>query len=254
MEKGTCNNGILLNSLLTLSMTKTLSVFKHKILHIIFCMCNIVIMLRTDLIKELARHQLIHPDSPFLRGGNAKSAGYVRRMEAEKKIQFAKISRPSKYMINKYGSTAPLFANDDVVDYSVARVPKPRAKTGAKNRGPTEAEEERAERARRAEQERRDAEAAEHAAEHAALKKSVLDCKKSMNKEMNTVEAVLADLKRTRGMRMAAKEEMEQKIVAKHRCNLAKIKQQYPQVYRYCKTHKLDANDLNAVYKHVRHN
>jgi hypothetical protein len=52
-------------------------------------------MLRTDLISELARHQLIHADSPFLRGGNAKSAGYVRRMEAENQIQFAKISRPS---------------------------------------------------------------------------------------------------------------------------------------------------------------
>jgi hypothetical protein len=196
-------------------------------------------MLRTDLIKELARHQLIHPDSPFLRGGNAKSAGYVRRMEAEKKIQFAKISRLSKYMINKYGSTAPVApvveeayddapvyhnANDDVVDYSVARTPKPRTKTGAKNRGPTEAEEERAERARRAEQERRDAEAAEHVAEHVALKKSVLDCKKALDKEMNTVEAVLADLKRTRGMRKAAKEEMEQKIVAKHRSNLDRIK------------------------------
>ncbi len=170
-------------------------------------------------------------------------------------------------MINKYGSTAPvapvaeetyddapLFANDDVVDYSVARTPKPRARTGAKNRGPTEAEEERAERARRAEHERRDAETAERAAEHVALKKSVLDCKKAVDKEKNTVEAVLADLKRTKGMKKVAKEEMEQKIIAKHRSNLDKIKQQYPQEYRYCKTHKLDANDLNAVYKHVRHN
>lgn len=231
-------------------------------------------MLRTDLIKELARHQLIHPDSPFLRGGNAKSAGYVRRMEAEKKIQFAKISRPSKYMINKYGSAAParpvtpvpvveeayddapLFANDDYVEYNVARTSKPKAK--AKNRGPTEAEEERAERAKRAEQERREAEAAERAAEraaeHASLKKSVLDCKKAMDKEKNTVDDVLANLKHTKGMRKAAKEEMEQKILAKHRSNISKIKQQYPQVYRYCKTNKLDANDLNAVYKHVRHN
>ncbi len=82
----------------------------------------------------------------------------------------------------------------------------------------------------------------------------MLDCKKAMDKEMNTVEAVLADLKRTRGMRKAAKEEMEQTIIAKHRSNLDKIKKQYPQVYRYCKTHKLDANDLNAVYKHLRHN
>lgn len=223
-------------------------------------------MLRIDLIRDLARHQLIHPDSPFLRGGNAKSAGYVRRMEAENRIQFAKISRPSKYMINKYGSAAPVTpvapvveetpvyhnANDDYHDYHVARTPKLKAKT--KNRGPTEAEEERAERARRVEQERMEAEAAERAAEHAALKKSVLDCKKAMELEVNKYNAVLADLKRTKGMRKAAKEEMEQKIIDKHRSNLAKIKQQYPQVYRYCKTHKLDANDLNAVYKHVRHN
>lgn len=214
-------------------------------------------MLRTDLIKELARHQLIHPDSPFLIGGNAK-AGYVKRMEAENRIQFAKISRPSKYMINKYGTFAPvmddtpLFANDDVVDYSVARVPKPKAK--AKNRGPTEAEEERAERARRAEQERREAEVAKRAAEHATLKKSVLDCKKAMDMEINKYNVVLNELKHTKGMRKVAKEEMEQKIIAKHRSNISKIKEQYPQVYRYCKTHKLNANDLNAVYKHVRHN
>jgi hypothetical protein len=110
-------------------------------------MCNIVIMLRMDLIRDLARHQLIHPDSPFLRGGNAKSAGYVRRMEAENRIsqfakswrQFAKISRPSKYMINKYGSAAPVTpvveetpvyhnANDDYDNYHVARTPKPKAK------------------------------------------------------------------------------------------------------------------------------
>ena len=82
----------------------------------------------------------------------------------------------------------------------------------------------------------------------------MLDCKKAVDKEKNTVEAVLADLKRTKGMKKVAKEEMEQKIIAKHRSNLDKIKKQYPQVYRYCKTHKLDANDLNAVYKHVRHN
>jgi hypothetical protein len=196
-------------------------------------------MLRTDIMKELARHQLIHPDSPFLHGGNAKSAGYVKRMEAEKRIQFAKISRPSKYMINKYGTfepvdetydDTPLFDNDDVVDYSVARTPKPKAK--AKNRGPTEAEEERAERARRAEQERREAEAAERAAEHAALMKSVLDCKKAMQMEENKYMAVLDELKHKKGMRKAAKEEMVQIIIAKHRSNISKIKEQYPQVYR----------------------
>ena len=80
---------------------------------------------------------VICPDSPIL-CCNAKSAGYVRRMEAEKKIQFARISRPSKYMINKYGSAdptrpimpveeetyddAPLFGNDDYFDYNVAKV------------------------------------------------------------------------------------------------------------------------------------
>jgi len=129
---------------------------------------------------------------------------------------------------------------------------KPKAK--AKNRGPTEAEEERAERARRAEQERREAEVAKHAAEHAALKKSVLDCKKAMDMEVNKYNAVLNELKHTKGMRKVAKEEMEQKIIVNYRSNISKIKEQYPQVYRYCKTHKLNANDLNAVYKHVRHN
>jgi hypothetical protein len=97
-------------------------------------------------------------------------------------------------MINKYGTTAPIAhvaeetydkapvyhnTNDGYQDYNVARTPKPKAKS-QRNRGPTEAEEERAERARRAEQERREAEAAEHAAEHATLKKSVLNCKKAM--------------------------------------------------------------------------
>jgi hypothetical protein len=129
---------------------------------------------RDELINSLAHSGLIHSNSPFIIGGNAKSAGYVHRMEKERKIIFDKISRPSKYMFEKYGNKvslpepvhvveyddAPTVFHNDVVDYNVGR-PKPK-KVAAKNRGPTEVEEERQERARRAEEERRYAVIEEH--------------------------------------------------------------------------------------------
>jgi len=53
-------------------------------------------------------------------------------------------------------------------------------------------------------------------------------------------------------MRKVAKEEMEQKIISKHHDNVKKIKAKYSKVFQYVKTHKLNANDLNAVHKHIR--
>lgn len=217
---------------------------------------------RSELIESLALHGLIHNNSPFLIGGNAKSAGYVRRMEAERKIIFDKISRPSKYMIEKYGHSkvavtepepvpvveyddAPSH-NDDVVDYNVGR-PKPK-RVSAKNRGPTEAEEERQERAKRAEVERR------HAVieEHEQLKASLVECRKMLENENNAYASALDELKHRKGMRKVAKEDMEQKIISKHHDNVKKIKAKFPKVFQYVKTHKLNANDLNAVHKHIR--
>ena len=50
-------------------------------------------------------------------GGSAKSAGFVKRMEAENKIAFTKISRPSKFMINKYGDKVPVIEEQPYDDY-----------------------------------------------------------------------------------------------------------------------------------------
>lgn len=217
---------------------------------------------RSELIESLASNGLIHSNSPFLSGGNAKSAGYVRRMEVERKIIFCKISRPSKYMIDKYGNkvtipepapvavdyddTPTVFHDDEVVDYNVGR-PKPK-RVAAKNRGPTEVEEERQERAKRAEVERR------HAVieEHEQLKASLVTYHKELQKEDNTYWSVLDELKHRKGMRKVAKDEQEQKIISKHHDNVKKIKTKYPKVFQYVKTHKLNANDLNAVHKHIR--
>eukprot|EP00981_Chlorochromonas_danica_P006225 scaffold1308_cov406-Ochromonas_danica.AAC.1 len=107
-------------------------------------------------VRELAHMLFLHPSNPLLSGGSAASAGYVRRMEAEKKIMFDKNSRPSKYMIEKYGSvraasraTTPVIEYDEPVadhyDYNVGR-PKPKRVSAAK-RGPTEVQLEREERA-----------------------------------------------------------------------------------------------------------
>jgi hypothetical protein len=66
---------------------------------------------KQDLLRALSHY--FHVPHELLHGGSAHS-GYVQRMEYEKKIQFHKISRPSKYMINKYGTTAaPTIDYDD---------------------------------------------------------------------------------------------------------------------------------------------
>jgi hypothetical protein len=182
-------------------------------------------------------------------------------MEAERKIIFDKISRPSKYMIEKYGNKVSIpepvhvveyddaptvFYNDDVVDYNVGR-PKPK-RVSAKYRGPTEAEEERQERARRAAAERRYA----VIEEHEQLKASVVQCRTELQKEDGLYMNALDELKLRKGMRKTAKDELEQKIISKHHDNVKKIKTKYPLIYQYVKTHKLNANDLNAVHKHIR--
>jgi len=138
--------------------------------------------------------------------------------------------------------------NDDVVDYNVGR-PKPK-RVSTKNRGPTEVEEERQERARRAEEERRYA----VIEEHKQLKASVVQCRTELQKENDLYMNVLDELKHRRGMRKAAKDELEQKIISKHHDNVKKIKTKYPLIYQYIRTHKLNANDLNAVHKHIRLN
>jgi hypothetical protein len=102
---------------------------------------------KQDLLKALP-HYFHVPHELLLHGGSAHS-GYVQRLEYEKKIQFHKISRPSEYMINKYGTehhddtpadygyddvpadSGQLFDDNENVDYNVGKL-KPK-KVAAKN-------------------------------------------------------------------------------------------------------------------------
>jgi hypothetical protein len=118
---------------------------------------------KSDLIGELDKRFEIGGGYLYLKGGTAKNAGYVRRMEAENKIILDKIHNPSKYMIDKYGNKhaepeyhpepvfhhepapqdahdLPLFTENEQIDFNVGK--KPKKKTN-KNKQPTEVQEER---------------------------------------------------------------------------------------------------------------
>lgn len=173
-------------------------------------------------------------------GGSARS-GFVQRMEWEKRIQFNKISRPSKYMINKYGTAAaidhddtpadyghddgPLFDDIENVDYNVGKQ-KPK-RVAAKRRGPTEVEEERLQQAQREQQE-----AKKQLDELDQLKKLVVECQGLQRKEDNTYRDVIDELQHRRGMEKVAKSELQEQIIVKHHTNIKKIKQQYSMVYQ----------------------
>jgi hypothetical protein len=73
-----------------------------------------------------------------------------------------------------------------------------------------------------------------------------------LQKEDKTYEEVIDELLHRRGMKKVAKSELQEQIIVKHHANINKIKQQYAMVYQYAKTHKLGANDLNQVHKHIR--
>lgn len=53
-------------------------------------------------------------------------------------------------------------------------------------------------------------------------------------------------------MKKVAKIALQEKIIVKHHANINKIKQQYAMVFQYANTHKLNANDLNQIHKHIR--
>jgi hypothetical protein len=213
---------------------------------------------KEDLFRALSQHFYIPHE---LLGGSARS-GFVQRMEWEKRIQFNKISRPSKYMINKYGTAAaivhddtpadyghddgPLFDDIENVDYHVGKQ-KPK-RVAAKRRGPTEVEEERLQQAQREQREAKQ----KQLDELDQLKKLVVDCQGLLRKEDNTYRDVIDELQHRRGMKKVAKNELQEQIVVKHHANIKKIKQQYSMVYQYVKKHKLNETDLNHVHKHIR--
>ena len=221
---------------------------------------------KQDLLRALSHY--FHVPHELLHGGSAHS-GYVQRMEYEKKIQFHKISRPSKYMINKYGTTAaaptidyddaladngqdygpadngPLFDDNENVDYNVGKQKPKRVAT--KKRGPTEVELDRLRSAHREEREAKQ----KQVDELRQLSKLVVECHKMLQKEDNTYDEVIDELKHRKGMKKVAKSELQEKIIVKHLANIKKIKQQYSIIFQYIKKHKL-SDDLNQVHKHIR--
>jgi hypothetical protein len=206
---------------------------------------------REEIIRALGQ-RLIVPHQ--FKGGNAHS-GYVRRMEAENKLVFNKVSRPSKFLINKYGShndhdDSPLFGDSDDVEYNVRKI-KPK-RTTAKNRGPTEVQQEREEAQLRQAQREQHERKQKQLDELDQLKKLVMECHKMLQKEDKTYEEVIDELLHRRGMKKVAKSELQEQIIVKHHANIKKIKQQYAMVFSYAKTNKLGANDLNQVHKHIR--
>ena len=196
-------------------------------------------------------------------GGSAKSAGFVKRMEAENKIAFQKISRPSKFMINKYGDKVPIVPASDhdhdgyedyYVDhhvpspisrfdnYHVGKVPK--KKVNNKNKL-TEVQEERLE----AEKRRKENEL-HLARQHLELiKKMVTECKTKLGKNETEYMKQLNALKSRKGLKKVQKDELQEQLIVANHQTINNIKRSFKELSEYMKQNKL--TDLNLVYKHV---
>jgi hypothetical protein len=230
---------------------------------------------KSDLIHELDKRFEIDCGYLYLKGGTAKNAGYVRRMEAENKIIFDKIQNPSKYMIDKYGNKhaepehypepeyhyeavhhepaphdahdLPLFTEHETLDFNVGKDKPKKPKKKSKLHIPTEAEEERQEQERLKELERKK----KLLNELELLKKQIVECKNKLGKENNNYHKLLEELKHRRGITKLKKADRQEEIIVEHLSNIKKIKGEYPQVFQYIKQHKLKQDDLNEMYKHV---
>jgi hypothetical protein len=194
-------------------------------------------------------------------GGSAKSAGFVKRMEAENKIAFQKISRPSKFMINKYGDKVPVIEEqpyddygDNHVDhhepspisrfddYHVGKVPK--KKVNNKNRL-TEAQEERLE----AEKRRKEDEIHLARQHLESIKKMVTECKTKLGKNETEYMKQLHTLKSRKGLKKVQKDELQEQLIVANHQTINNIKRSFKELSEYMKQNKLA--DLNLVYKHV---
>jgi hypothetical protein len=221
-------------------------------------------MTKSKLVEEMNKRFVIQDGHvfPIVEGsGNAK-AGYVQRMEAERKIQFPKITNPSKYMIDKYGNNqpvamepvfeplpyeeGPLFADHETTHFNVGKQ-KPKKKK--KTKTPTEAQEEREERERQEELQRKQ----DLLENLESLKRQVVECNKKLQKEKNTYHAVIEDVQKNRErLKKAQKEEKVQQVIAKHRSNIQKIKDGYEELFQFIKDNGLNEDDLNEVHKFIR--
>ena len=197
-------------------------------------------------------------------GGSAKNAGFVKRMEAEKKIAFQKISRPSKFMINKYGNKeVPIVPASDhdhdgyedyyvdhreptplsrFDDYHVGKVPK--KKVNNKNRL-TKVQEERleAEKRKKVDESHRIRDNLE------SLKKMVTECKTKLGKNETEYMKQLNALKSRKGLKKVQKDELQEQLIVSNHQTINNIKHSFKELSEYMKRNKLA--DLNLVYKHI---
>lgn len=195
-------------------------------------------------------------------GQGAKQAGFVRRMEAEGKLIFHKVTNPSKHLINKYGSKKNepepeiehLFNTDEQVEYNVS---KPKKKT-SKTKQPLEVDLERKE-----EQQRKEAEEKEKFLNSLLqLKEQTLKIKKEIQKEKSrymdfldqlkpgTWGQLKTELEKRRGKKIT-KEEIQNEAIQKHNKSILNIWQKYPDLNNFIDENKLDKTDINSVFSFI---
>jgi vacuolar-type H+-ATPase subunit I/STV1 len=207
---------------------------------------------------------------PLYFGGTAKNAGYVRKMEKLNQIQFHKISRPSQWMINKYGNNQihvqephyedfvpdvthhnnneprQLFNDNENLDFNVGTNKKKKKKNN--NKGPTESQQEREEKKR---QDKID-QLTDLLNDTKEIKNNVAKYKLALQKEKNTYNTVLEEVNQNKErLKKLEKENKKQQVIQKHLANNKKIKEQYNDVIQYIKDNKL-SDDLNSINNHIR--
>ena len=188
-------------------------------------------------------------------GGSAKNAGYVRRMEAEGKLELHKVTNPSKHLQNKYGQQpqqqlpipepepqapqheAPIFYDNENVEFNVA---KPKKKI-QRTQQPTEAQEERAQEER-----------ITTVNYLQNLKANLVALKKELGKENSKYLDVLEEVRTRKGLKKDERTNLEQEARNRYVNNINKIKQKYKDVYQFIKNNRLNDNDLNNVHQYIR--
>jgi hypothetical protein len=197
----------------------------------------------------------------LISGGGGKNAGFVRRMEAEKKIQFNKITNPSKFMINKYGQSVPIEDYDDLAhddNYTPVTTPlsrfddyhvgKPKKKHNKERNRLTEVQEEQLENERRQKELEKD-KIRQH---FETLKQMVTDYKRQYGVLWTQYTKQLDELKSKRGVSKQKKSDLQEELIVNNHKNINKLKSSFPKLFEYMKQNKLV--DINLVFKHINNN
>lgn len=181
----------------------------------------------------------------LISGGGGKNAGFVRRMEAEKKIQFQKITNPSKFMINKYGQSVPIddLAHDDYYTpeptplsrFDNYHVGKPKKKHSSDRNRLTEVQEEQLENELR----RKELEKDKIRQHFESLKQMVTDYKRQYGVLWTQYTKQLDELKSKRGVSKQKKSDLQKELIVNNHKNINKLKSSFPKLFEYMKQHKL---------------